>query len=334
MSSERRILSSAPGRAGIIGNPTDMYGGSVLSCSVGMRARVEITPAKELILESNGESCRIHQRRELRPQHDVFDVARAVLDYLRLPELKCKITYQSEIPLRSGLAGATALVVALLQGILAWMDKPASSYRLAEMARYVELHHLKVVCGYQDAYMCTFGGLNYMDFRGKQFYREEEAELFATIEPISSYVVRLPFLLGFTGVQHSSGAVHKPLRERWLEGDPPVVKGYRRITEIARLGKKALLTEDWPTFGDLMNENHAIQRDLGGSGEANERLITAALEAGALGAKLAGTGDGGTVITLWPNADASTLVDALHKAGAHTTYPLDMQMGAAIEAAE
>lgn len=182
--------------------------------------------------------------------------------------------------------------------------------------------------------MCTFGGLNYMDFRGKQFYREEEAELFATIEPISSYVVRLPFLLGFTGVQHSSGAVHKPLRERWLEGDPPVVKGYRRITEIARLGKKALLTEDWPTFGDLMNENHAIQRDLGGSGEANERLITAALEAGALGAKLAGAGDGGTVITLWPNADASTLVDALHKAGAHTTYPLDMQMGAAIEAAE
>jgi galactokinase/mevalonate kinase-like predicted kinase len=334
MNSERKILSSAPGRAGIIGNPTDMYGGSVLSCSVGMRARVEITPAKELVLEANDKTCYIRQRGDLRPQHDVFDVVRAVLDYLRLPQLKCKITYNSEIPLRSGLAGSTALVVALLQGVLAWMGKQTTPYRLAEMARYVELHHLKVVCGYQDAYMCTFGGLNYMDFRGKQFYREEEAELFATIEPISNYVVKLPFLLGFTGVRHSSGAVHKPLRERWLEGDPPVVKGYRRITEIARLGKKALLLEDWPIFGELMNENHAIQRDLGGSGEANERLIAAALEAGALGAKLAGAGDGGTIIALWPDEDMSVLVNALQQAGAQTTYPLDVQSGAIFETVE
>ena len=39
-----RIVCSAPGRAGIIGNPTDMYGGAVLSCSVAMRARVTVTP--------------------------------------------------------------------------------------------------------------------------------------------------------------------------------------------------------------------------------------------------------------------------------------------------
>jgi len=44
---------------------------------------------------------------------------------------------------------------------------------------------------------------------------------------------------------------------------------------------------DWPALGRLMNENHAIQRDLGGSGEPNERLIAAALQAGAPGAKLA-----------------------------------------------
>jgi galactokinase/mevalonate kinase-like predicted kinase len=331
MSYEQTIVSSAPGRAGIIGNPTDMYGGSVLSCSVGMRATVEISPHEQLVLDSNGDTCIVRTREDLRPQHDVFDVARAVLDYLRLPPLRCKISYKSQIPLRSGLAGSTALVVALLQGMLTWMGQRPPYYRLAEMARYVELHHLKVVCGYQDAYMCTFGGINYMDFRGKQFYREEEAELFATIEPISAYVAQLPFLLGFTGVQHSSGAVHKPLRERWLEGDPPVVQGYRRITEIARLGKKALLLEDWTALGELMNENHAIQRDLGGSGEANEKLIAAALQAGAVGAKLAGAGDGGTIIALWPHEDRNPLIEALQQAGAHTAYPLDVQPGAAIE---
>ena len=331
MSSERQIISSAPGRAGVIGNPTDMYGGAVLSCSVPMRARVHIAPADKLTLCTNGATCDIREWHDLRPRGDAFDVARAVLTYLRLPSLSCRIEYESEIPLRSGLAGSTALVVALLQGLLAWMGFHPNRYQLAEKARFVELHHLKVVCGYQDAYMCAFGGLNYMDFRGKQFYRAEEAELFATIEPISSYVRRLPFVLGFTGVQHSSGAVHKPLRERWLEGDPQVVEGYERITELARIGKRALLLEDWDLLARAMNENHAIQRDLGGSGESNERLIAAALAAGAPAAKLAGAGDGGTIIALWLDKDTAPLEKALRDAGAQAIYRPQPVVGATLE---
>jgi galactokinase/mevalonate kinase-like predicted kinase len=315
----------------LIGNPTDMYGGSVLSCSVGMRARVVITPGAALTLITQGHEACVRDRSDLRPRGDAFDVARAVLDYLRLPRLLCQVEYESEIPLRSGMAGSTALVVALLHGLLAWQGESPCTYQLAEMARYVELHHLKVVCGYQDAYMCSFGGLNYMDFRGKQFYRAEEVELFATIEPLSPFVTQLPFVLGFTGVRHSSGAVHKPVRERWLEGDAQVVAGYERITELARIGKKALLVGDWATLGELMNENHAIQRELGGSGEANERLIAAALEAGALGAKLAGAGDGGTIIALWPDENPCRLEEALRQAEATATYRLVVAPGASIE---
>jgi galactokinase/mevalonate kinase-like predicted kinase len=250
---------------------------------------------------------------------------------MRLPRLACRVEYESQIPLRSGLAGSTALVVALLKAMLAWQAEFPNSYRLAEMARYIELNHLKVVCGYQDAYMCTFGGLNYMDFRGKQFYREAEAELLATIEPLAAYTRHLPFVLGFTGVQHSSGAVHKPIRERWLEGEPQVVSGYERITEIARIGKKALLLEDWKLMANLMNENHAIQRELGGSGKSNERLIAAALEAGAPAAKLAGAGDGGTIIALWLEDDTSALEKALERAGASAIYRLQIAPGATIE---
>ena len=330
-SEQRKVICSAPGRAGIIGNPTDMYGGAVLSCSVSKRARVTVTPASHLMIETGGQECRITSRDDLRPQRDRFDVARAVLDYMRLPPLACRVRYESEIPLRSGLSGSTALVVALLQALLAWQGEYPSPYRLAERARYIELNYLKVVCGYQDAYMCTFGGLNYMDFRGKQFYREAEAELFATIEPLAAYVPELPFVLGFTGVQHASGAVHKPLRERWLEGEATVVEGYRHITEIARMGKKALLVADWPLLGRLMNENHAIQRDLGGSGESNERLIAVALEAGALGSKLAGAGHGGTIIALWPWPDTTRLEEALHEAGASAIYHLKVAPGAIIE---
>ena len=325
------VICSAPGRAGVIGNPTDMYGGAVLSCSVGMRARVTITSAPDLVLETGGQQCRIAGRDDLRPLGDRFDLARAILDYMRLPPLACHVHYESEIPVRSGMAGSTALVVALLQALLAWQGEYPNLYRLAERARHIELNYLKIVCGYQDAYMCTFGGLNYMDFGGKQFYREAEAELFATIEPLAAYVQQLPFVLSFTGVQHSSGEVHRPLRERWLEGEPAVVDGYKRITELARMGKKALILGDWPLMGRLMNENHAIQRDLGGSGETNERLIAAALGAGALGAKLAGAGEGGTIIALWPWPDAGRLEEALHQAGASAPYRLEVAPGATVE---
>jgi galactokinase/mevalonate kinase-like predicted kinase len=330
-SSERRIVCSAPGRCGIIGNPTDMYGGAVLSCSVGMRARVTVVEAPDLVLETAGQECRIEDREDLRPRGDPFDVARAVLDYMHLPPLACRVRYESEIPLRSGMAGSTALTVALLRALLAWRGEHPHLYRVAERARYVELNYLKVVCGYQDAYMCTFGGLNYMDFRGKQFYRQAEAELFATVEPLAPYARKLPFVLGFTGVQHASSAVHKPLRERWLEGEAAVIEGYERITELARTGKKAVLLEDWPALGRSMNENHAIQRDLGGSGESNERLIAAALAAGALGAKLAGAGDGGTIIALWPWADAAPLEEALHRAGASAIYRPQVTPGVTVE---
>lgn len=332
MSSEtRRVVCSAPGRAGIIGNPTDMYGGAVLSCSVPMRAHVTLTANRGLVLEVGDQVCRIASRGDLRPAGDRFDVARAVLDYLRLPRLDCHIRYSSDIPERSGLSGSTSLTVALLHALLVWRGEHPNRYQLAERARYVELQHLKVVCGYQDAYMSAFGGLNYMDFRSKQFYRQEEAELFATIEPLGGYVRRLPFVLGYTGVQHQSSAVHKPLRERWLDGDAVVVEGYRRITDLALMGKKALLLEDWPLLGRLMNDNHAIQRALGGSGESNEALIAAALEAGALGAKLAGAGDGGTIIALWPWPDATPLEQALIRAGASAIYRPQVTPGATIE---
>ena len=348
-SRQRRLVSSAPGRAGIIGNPTDMYGGSVLSCSMAMRACATITSldpsslsasasssqhGAEIILASGGEECRIVSRSDLRPQGDRFDIARAVLDYMHLPPLACHVSYESDIPMRSGMAGSTALVVALLQAFLAWQGQSVNRYQLAERARYIELNNLKVVCGYQDACMCTFGGLNYLDFRGKQFYRQAEAELFATIEPLADYVPELPFMLGFTGVQHASSAVHKPLRERWLEGETAVVEGYKRITQIARMGKKALLLADWPQLGRLMNENHAIQRDLGGSGQSNERLIRAALDVGAMGAKLAGAGDGGTIIALWPWPDTTALEAALKQAGASAVYRPEVVPGAMIEVDE
>jgi len=323
------LACSAPGRAGVIGNPTDMYGGSVLSCSIAERAYVHIKEAGRLEFETQGQTFIVQDRGDLRLKDDLFDIGRAILSYLRLPDLRCHIRYWSDIPIKAGVGGSTALTVAMLYGLLEYQGIETHKYRLAEMARYIELNFLRVVCGYQDAYMCTFGGLNYMDFQNKQFYREAEAELYATIEPLHDYVPRLPFLLAHTGVQHSSGAVHKPIRERWLEGEREVRDAYVSIARLAQDGKKALLQKDWSRLGRLMNQNHAIQRDLGGSGESNERLIKVALDHGALGAKLAGAGDGGTIIAL--HLDPEEMIEALRKAGAERVFSLHPSSGVQME---
>jgi galactokinase/mevalonate kinase-like predicted kinase len=307
------LIASAPGRCGIIGNPTDMYGGSVISCSTRERAYVGITASDFLALESDQGTREIVSRLDLQLKGDHCDILRATVAHQHYFDLKAHLRCWSDLPFASGLSGSTAMVAAALKAVTEFQRIHYGGHHFAELARSIELNYMGVICGYQDQYMATFGGLNYMDFRDKEFYREVLSEPFATVESLVPHVDELPFILANTGVAHHSGAVHKPIRERWLEGDREVVDAYVRIAKLARDGKKALLARDWKLLGELMNENHDIQRRLGGSGPENERLIEAALSAGAYGAKLAGAGQGGTIIALHP--DPTSLEPALKAAG-------------------
>lgn len=317
MTAERTLVCTAPARANVIGNPSDQYGGSTLACTLPLRARVELTTAPTTRLETGGRRIEAAAPDSLAPTGDLFDLPRAVLRHLG-PGPPVHIRYGSEIPLQSGVAGSTALLVALLRALLAWRNEPEPEpHALAERAREIERSELDITCGYVDHYMTVFGGCQFVDFRGKTPEGSARTEPYATLEPISA---DLPFVLGFTGVRHSSDSVHRPIRERWLAGELKVVGAYERCNEIGHLGKRALLRGEYEELGQLMNENHALQRDLGGSGESNEQLIAAALGAGALGAKLAGAGDGGTVVVLWPSVDSEPLERAMRGAGASALW--------------
>ncbi|MDI6784619.1 MAG: galactokinase family protein [bacterium] len=301
--SSAKFVYSAPGRAGIIGNPSDMYGGVVISCSTQERAYASVEPAEELILATNGKELVIKTDSDLGFANDEFDLAKSILISQGWTNIKCKIVYWTDILMRAGLAGSTALMTSIYAAVSAYLGKYEERYIVSEKVRQIEYDTLKIMCGYQDAYMTVFGGLNYMEFIGKEYYRGFGNEPLAQMEPLNMKVTytKLPFMLAHTGVQRISGSVHKPIRERWLEGEKIVVQGYQRIAELARLAKEPLLNQDWGTLGKLMNENHQIQRELGGSGAQNEKLIQLALDNGALGAKLAGAGKGGTIIALHPN---------------------------------
>ncbi len=304
------IRCSAPGRAGIIGNPTDMYGGSVLSCSIMERATVTLKPSDRLILDSGTEQCLVESLDDLGLKGDYFDIAKAVLSGSESTDIQAHISWTTEVPFRAGLSGSTALLVSTLAAVLTYRNLQFTPYHMAESARMIEYNHLGVFCGYQDAYMCTFGGINYMDFRGKEFHQPFGEDPYATIEPLSDCL--LPITLIITGGQRVSGRVHTPIRERWVAGKPAVVDAYNTIADLARLGKKALLHSHLDELGRLMNENQAISRSLGGSNPEDDHFMALAQKAGALGAKLAGSS--GAVMVLHP--EPSAMIAAAREAGA------------------
>lgn len=311
------IRASAPGRCGLVGNPTDGYGGTVVSSSLLERAVVEITPADDIRLEICGYHHRIRGTEDLRLDNSFTDVAKAVFTLFdsAVKEHKFHLRAWTTVPIQAGLSGSTAMLVAILGATLRMLDIRLNPHQIAETARHIEFNIMNCVCGFQDHYMTVFGGVNCLDFRDKDPHATGET-VFATVENLEPVLGgrELPLLLATTGVQRHSGSVHKSLRERWIEGDPQVVSGYDRIARLAREAKEAMLAGDWRCVGRAMNENHAIQRDLGGSGDCNERLIAAALQAGAWGAKLAGAGKGGTIIAI--HEDRSYLARKLEAAGA------------------
>lgn len=308
------IKASAPGRAGIIGNPTDMYGGSVISCSISERAYCHLSSSDRLEISIGGESSVIRNSEDLALDGGKFDLARAAIRALEIDPASAvfSLSLRTDIPEQAGLAGSTAMLASIVGCLVSYLDLELNKYELAETVRQIESNIMRITCGYQDHYMAVFGGMNYMDFRGKEWMRQLCDEPFATVEPLSECVGCPQMVLAHTGVKRNSGSVHKSLRERWLEGEKQVVDSYLRIGEIGRMGKKAMIEEDMRGLGELMNENHAIQRDLGGSAECNEKLIEAALSNGAYGAKLAGAGHGGTIIALTDDPDgmAGSLLNA------------------------
>ena len=275
----RRISASAPGRCGIIGNPSDIYGGAVVSCSIPARNTCTLLLGEAGVMPTD---LRLWNAATAR-----YPVSGPVT-----------LEWDSAIPRSSGLSGSTATLAATLlcvleaRGKAPGLNTPNARSDFAELVRDVERNEAGIVCGYQDAYMIVHGGLQFMEFAGKHPVNPGPQGKLTELD------VPLPFLLVTTGVERLSGSVHGPMAQRWLAGEPAVVSGMARIAELGREGAAALSQQHWADLGALMNENHAIVASLGGSGDEIDRLVSTCLDCGAIAAKPAGAGLGGTIIAL------------------------------------
>jgi mevalonate kinase len=118
---------------------------------------------------------------------------------------------------------------------------------------------------------------------------------------------------GITATTAEVVADVRRLREENPEKFEKIFGAYRKLVEAA---KKALLKGDIATVGSLMSQNHKMLQQITVSGEINDELVEIALENGAIGAKLTGTGRGGLVIGLAKNEDIQErIVNAIEEKG-------------------
>ena len=114
---------------------------------------------------------------------------------------------------------------------------------------------------------------------------------------------KMPLVIANSGITASTTEVVadvRSLKESNPEKFENIFNEYKVLSEKA---KKALLESDKNLIGKLMNQNHKLLQDITVSSEVNDKLVEIAIDNGALGAKLTGTGRGGLVIALTKNEE-------------------------------
>ena len=176
------------------------------------------------------------------------------------------------------------------------------------MATKVEDEDIGITAGYADRYVISRGGLCFTSYVGKLNHRKISSEPLAVYDRIDQtyQIESLPIIVCYPGVAHSSGQVHRKLRNLYLNGNPAIIGYYKQIADLSWKSRFALMNKDWKTLGELFEENNQIMNEvmiLAGfkSGIGISNIIMQSLLnnlPNVYGSKLTGAGGGGSIFAL------------------------------------
>jgi len=148
-----------------------------------------------------------------------------------------------------------------------------------------------------DNTAATFGGL-------LRFQRTDGAPIMVR------KALRAPLRIVFasTGITASTTAVVGDVRRK-KDADPAWFDALlAAYVALAARGEAAIESGDMAALGAALNENHALCQQLTVSCAELDALVDAARAAGALGAKMSGTGRGGLMLALTPTPELQAAV--------------------------
>jgi mevalonate kinase len=217
----------------------------------------------------------------------------------------CVVRVRSEIPFASGLGSSAAVSVAVARALSAFLGHPLPVEEVNAVAFQTE--------------QLTHGSPSGIDntviaYEQPIFFQKTQTPM--GVHPGKTFT----FLVADSGVQKSTMETVSRLAQRRTDSPQEVEPVLTQIGLLAQPGLQALEEGDEARLGSLMNQNQTLLSSLGLSCEALDRMIEAALSAGAIGAKLTGGGQGGHMLALVPESAVSPVKSALSAAGSPHVY--------------
>ncbi len=335
----RKIETYAYARAGLLGNPSDGYYGKTISFLVrNFRARVLLCPSARLEIKPAkadlavfGSLADLYQTTRWRGYYGGVRLIQALLvrfmDYCResrihLPDRKFTIEYESDIPMRLGLGGSSAIITAALRALSKFFEVDIPLPVMANLVLETETKELGVPAGLQDRVIQAYEGLVSMDFSKELMERDG----YGRYEPLDPALLPNLYLAYRTSLSEGTEVFHDNLRERWRAGEPLVVEAMRTWAAYAEQGREALLRRDYELLGRLIDANFDLRARIYRISDGNVEMIRTARRAGAT-SNFAGSG-GAVVGTYTDRAMYEELVRAMRPLGVAVIQPLVTPAGA------
>jgi mevalonate kinase len=317
------VVCSAPSRIDLSGGAADIFGKCTLASAISLRTYCEVKSGKKGIdVQIEGKPISL----------DDVPIIDAAIKRVKAQDLNVHISIHSEVPRTSGLGGSASMTVSLIHALNLFRKMPMNLYELAEQAQRAETD-LGMLNGYQDWYAASFGGLLFLDFRGKNNSPIEE-EPYTTVEDLSSYRGNMRFVVADTKISHSSALSNDMLYQMYVKGEKKVVSLIDQLDTVTREAKKAVVHEDMEKLSKIIKKNQEIIRKFGRSAPENEKLIEAAYRGGALSCKVVGAGYGGCIVALCSGRrNQESVRDSLLEE-TDSVFPVEIDRGVLAESEE
>jgi glucuronokinase len=327
------IETRAYARAGLLGNPSDGYGGKAIAVTVkNFYAQVRIEPSETLRIEPRDEDLGVYpglkelvSRVKLHGYYGGDRLVKAAIvkfhDHcesrsIGLDAGNFTVSYHSTIPRQVGLAGSSAIITATMRALMQFFKREIPIESLPSVILSAETEELGINAGLMDRVTQVYEGCMYMDL-DPWLVESEGHGNYERLEPKAWPDLYLAYN---TGLGKVSGHVLGDIRKRFDAGDHFVLEILSRLAALAEEGRQALLAGDGERFSMLMNENFDLRSWIMRITEGNRRMIDAARACGA-SAKFAGSG--GTIIGIYKGEEMfEALTRSLAKTGATVVKPI------------
>ena len=288
------IITKTPFRMSFFGGGTDMedyfreYGGAVLSTTFDKYCYVNVRHLPRFFEYTNELSYSTIER-VTEVSEFKHPAVRNAMEMLDMHELR--ISYEADLPARSGLGTSSSFAVGMLNAFYALKGKYADKRKLAEEAIYLE----RVLCneagGWQDQIAAAYGGLNRIEFNADGF------DVYPVIvSPERKKQLNDNLMMFFTGFTRFSSEMQTVNNVTAREKLQQLQKMYGLVGEAEKVLTDQ--TMDLDDFGRLLDYTWRLKRQMGAkiSTDSIDALYAKGIAAGALGGKLLGAGGGGFLV--------------------------------------